>query len=120
MADDEHNTTTTWEKRRRQITSPWNAGLSWGELVPKDSSHTVFLGHFGVRAPRHVLREIKQIADDRSWWRARRIRQPSPSFVVSEDNKEINKRGNGKAVKDIDEKELHGRTSYLRWARKRI
>jgi hypothetical protein len=40
--------------------------------------------------------------------------------VVSEDNKEINKRGNGKAVKDIDEKELHGRTSYLRGARKRI
>jgi hypothetical protein len=34
--------------------------------------------------------------------------------VVSECNKEVKKRGYGKEVKDIDEKELHGRTSCLR------
>jgi hypothetical protein len=34
--------------------------------------------------------------------------------VVTEDNKEVKKRENDKAVKDIDEKELHGRTSCLR------
>jgi len=32
--------------------------------------------------------------------------------VVAEDNKEIKKTGDGKAVKDIDERELHGRTSW--------
>jgi hypothetical protein len=66
MADDEHNTTTTCEKTRRQKTSPWDVGLGWGEHVPKDSAHTVFLGHVRVRAPRHVLRDIKQIPDYRS------------------------------------------------------
>jgi hypothetical protein len=34
--------------------------------------------------------------------------------VVTEDKKEVKKRGDGKAVKEIDEKELHGRTSCLR------
>jgi hypothetical protein len=34
--------------------------------------------------------------------------------VVTEDNKEVKKKGSDKAVKDIDEKELHGRTSCLR------
>jgi hypothetical protein len=34
--------------------------------------------------------------------------------VVAEDQKEVKKRGDGKAVKEIDEKELHGRTSCLR------
>jgi hypothetical protein len=34
--------------------------------------------------------------------------------VVAEDNKEVKKRGDSKAVKDIDEKDLHGRTSCLR------
>jgi len=33
--------------------------------------------------------------------------------VVAEDNKEVKKTGDGKAVDDIDKKELHGRTSYL-------
>jgi hypothetical protein len=66
MADDEHSTTITCEKTRRQITSPWDAGLGWGELVPKDSMHTVFLGHFCVCTPTHAPREIKQISDYRS------------------------------------------------------
>jgi hypothetical protein len=34
--------------------------------------------------------------------------------VVAKDKKEVKKRGDGKAVKNIDEKELHGRTSCLR------
>ena len=34
--------------------------------------------------------------------------------MVAEDKKEVKETGDGKAVKDIDEKELHGRTSYLR------
>ena len=34
--------------------------------------------------------------------------------MVADDNKEVKETGDGKAVKDIDEKELHGRTSYLR------
>ena len=34
--------------------------------------------------------------------------------MVAHGNKEIKKTEDGKAVKDIDEKELHGRTSYLR------
>jgi hypothetical protein len=34
--------------------------------------------------------------------------------VVADGNKEVKKTGDGKAVKDIDEKELHGRTSHLR------
>jgi hypothetical protein len=34
--------------------------------------------------------------------------------VFAEDNKEVKKTGDGKAVKDIDEKKLHGRTSCLR------
>jgi hypothetical protein len=33
--------------------------------------------------------------------------------VVAEDKKEVKKRGDGKSVKEIDEKELHGRTSCL-------
>jgi hypothetical protein len=38
--------------------------------------------------------------------------------VVTEDNKEVKKTGDGKALKDIDEKELHGRTSWLRRSKK--
>jgi len=34
--------------------------------------------------------------------------------VVTEDNKEENKTGDSKAVKDIDDEELHGGTSCLR------
>ena len=34
--------------------------------------------------------------------------------MVAEDNKEVKKTGDGEGVKDIDEKELHGRTSCLR------
>jgi hypothetical protein len=34
--------------------------------------------------------------------------------VVAEDNEEIKKTGDGEAVKDIDEKEPHGRTRCLR------
>jgi hypothetical protein len=34
--------------------------------------------------------------------------------VVAEDKKEVKKRGDSKAVKDIHEKELHGRTSCLK------
>jgi hypothetical protein len=37
--------------------------------------------------------------------------------VVSEGNKEVKKRGDGKAVKDIGEKRLHGRTNCLRRSR---
>jgi hypothetical protein len=33
MADNEHKMTTTSEKTRRQITSPWNAGFSQSEPV---------------------------------------------------------------------------------------
>jgi hypothetical protein len=34
--------------------------------------------------------------------------------VVAEDNKNVKETGDGKTVKDIDEKELHGRTRCLR------
>jgi hypothetical protein len=33
--------------------------------------------------------------------------------VVAEDKEEVKKRGDGKTVEDIDEKELHGKTSCL-------
>jgi hypothetical protein len=34
--------------------------------------------------------------------------------VITEDDKEVKKTEDGKAVKDIGEKEVHGRTSCLR------
>jgi hypothetical protein len=35
MADTEHNTTTTWEKKRRQTTSPWKFQLRQTSVLIK-------------------------------------------------------------------------------------
>ena len=39
--------------------------------------------------------------------------------MVAEDNKDVKKTGDGEAVKDIDEKEPHGKTSYL-WSKEGV
>ena len=60
MADDEHNTTKTWSKIRRQMTSPWNVDFSLAQrYVVGINPRTIFLGHVCVHGPRGVLGNIK-------------------------------------------------------------
>ena len=60
MADDEHNTTTTWSNMRRQMTSPWNVDFSLARrYVVGMFPRTIFLGHVCVHGPRGALGDIK-------------------------------------------------------------
>ena len=79
-----------------------------------DAIRTVFLGHIHVRNPRRVLRDIEYIPDYRPWWRARWIRQPSPSSAVAEDRKEVDEKGDGKEINGVDKEGWHDGAGYLR------
>jgi hypothetical protein len=75
---------------------------------------TVFPRHIYVRNPRRIFRDIEYISDYRPWWRARWIRQPSPSLVVAEDKKEVKEKGDSKAINGVDKKGLHDGAGDLR------
>ena len=79
-----------------------------------DNIRTVFLGHIHVRNPRRVLRDIEYIPDYWPRGRARWIRQPSSSSAVAEDRKEVDEKGDGKAINGVDKEGWHDGAGYLR------
>jgi hypothetical protein len=81
---------------------------------------TVFFGHVRVRNPRCVLRGIEYVPNYRPRWRTRWIRQPSSSSTVAESSKDVKEKRDRKAVKGIDEKELHDGTGCLQKYNERL
>jgi hypothetical protein len=71
---------------------------------------TISLGHICIRNPRVFPRDIKKIANYRPCRRARWIREPSE---VTEVNKEVKEKEDGKGINGIDEKELHNRAGRM-------
>src|SRR5260370_17166401 len=83
-ADNEHNTTITREKTRRQMISPWNAGFQLGRThVAEGNTPTVFLGHICIRNPRLFLRDIKKIPNYGPQCRPSVLSTHFPSFSLS-------------------------------------
>jgi hypothetical protein len=105
MAENEDNTTMTWEKKRRQMISPgMRVTVQLGRTgVVENVILTILLGHICVCNPRLVLRDSKKIANYRPGRRSRWIRQPSPSSAVAKGNKEVKEEGDGKGVNAVDE-----------------